>query len=108
MAGSDGADASSFAKDTLTTLGANLMEIAWGIFYSNEEEKALAEKSKAEVEAKLGKKIVTPIVSAKEFYPAEDYHQDYYKKNPLHYKFYRYGCGRDARLEAVWGKEEGS
>jgi peptide-methionine (S)-S-oxide reductase len=48
--------------------------------------------------------IVTEIQTATTFYPAEDYHQDYYKKNPIRYQYYRYTCGRDARLEALWGK----
>ncbi|NJM34080.1 MAG: peptide-methionine (S)-S-oxide reductase MsrA [Rhodomicrobium sp.] len=74
------------------------------IFYGNETEKALAEASKKRVAEKFGKAVETLILPASKFYPAEDYHQDYYQKNPLHYKFYRYGCGRDARLEAVWGK----
>lgn len=47
--------------------------------------------------------IVTPIRKAETFYPAEDYHQDYYKKNPIRYKFYRYSCGRDNRLDKLWG-----
>ena len=73
------------------------------VFFSNEKEKALAEASKQQVAAKLGQAVVTEILPAAEFYPAEDYHQDYYMKNPLKYKFYRYGCGRDARLETLWG-----
>jgi peptide-methionine (S)-S-oxide reductase len=76
------------------------------IFYGNEKEKELAEASKQQVAAKLGQAVATDILPAAEFYPAEDYHQDYYIKNPLKYKFYRYGCGRDARLEAVWGAKK--
>ncbi|MGF1621176.1 MAG: peptide-methionine (S)-S-oxide reductase MsrA [Rhodomicrobiaceae bacterium] len=73
------------------------------IFYGNEEEKKLAEESKKKIEEKLGKPVVTEILPEKTFYAAEDYHQDYYQKNPIRYKLYRYGCGRDARLEEVWG-----
>jgi peptide-methionine (S)-S-oxide reductase len=76
------------------------------IFYGNEKEKELAEASKQQVAAKLGQAVATDVLPATEFYPAEDYHQDYYIKNPLKYKFYRYGCGRDARLEAVWGAQK--
>ena len=76
-----------------------------GIFYHDEEQKRLAEESKQAVEksGRLGQPIVTEITPASEFYPAEEYHQDYYKKNPLRYKFYRYNCGRDQRLEELWG-----
>ncbi|BBM02116.1 peptide-methionine (S)-S-oxide reductase MsrA [Microbulbifer sp. GL-2] len=74
------------------------------IFYGSEEEKKLAEESKKKVEAELGKKVVTQINPAAKFYPAEAYHQDYYQRNPLRYKYYRYRCGRDQRLEEVWGK----
>ena len=76
------------------------------IFYHNEEQKKLAEASKAAlVKNKPFKgEIVTEVTSAPEFYRAEEYHQDYYKKNPQRYKLYRTGCGRDARLIALWGK----
>jgi peptide-methionine (S)-S-oxide reductase len=78
-----------------------------GIFYETEEQKRMAEESKAALEqsGRFNQPIVTPIVAASSFYPAEDYHQDYYKTNPLRYKFYRYGCGRDRRLEQVWRSE---
>ncbi|HUT40109.1 MAG TPA: peptide-methionine (S)-S-oxide reductase MsrA [Gammaproteobacteria bacterium] len=78
------------------------------IFYNTPEQKQLAEQSKAAlVELKPFKEpVVTGISAASTFYPAEDYHQDYYKKNPVRYKFYRYGCGRDQRLEELWGKPE--
>jgi peptide-methionine (S)-S-oxide reductase len=76
------------------------------IFYHDEEQHRLAEKSKKDVEAKLGKRVLTQIVPASEFYPAEDYHQDYYQKNPVRYRFYRYNCGRDRRLKDLWGTSE--
>lgn len=75
------------------------------IFYQNDEQKRLAEQSKATIEKQLGKTVVTAIRPAATFYAAEDYHQDYYKKNPLRYKYYRYSCGRDQRLEQLWGKK---
>ncbi len=77
------------------------------IFYSTEEEKHLAEASKQKVEARLKKTVATEIVPATEYYAAEGYHQDYYKKNAVRYKFYRWNCGRDQRLKAIWGAEAG-
>jgi peptide-methionine (S)-S-oxide reductase len=75
------------------------------IFYHSDEQKRLAEASKAKWEkAKpFRQAIVTPITPAAEFWPAEEYHQDYYKKNPVQYRFYVTGCGRYARLDQLWG-----
>jgi peptide-methionine (S)-S-oxide reductase len=68
------------------------------------EQREAAEASKAAAQQELGdKKIVTPILDAKAFWDAEDYHQDYYKKNPARYNFYRFSCGRNARVDAIWG-----
>ena len=79
-----------------------------GIFYLDEEQRQLAEKSKNELAARkvFAKPLITPILPAPAFYPAEDYHQDYYKKNPIRYRIYRGGSGRDQFLEKVWGKEK--
>ncbi len=76
------------------------------IFWYTEAQRALAEASKAKVaKTKPFKEpVVTPIVKAGDFWPAEEYHQDYYKKNPVRYKFYTSGCGRYARLDELWGK----
>ena len=78
------------------------------IFYHNEEQKRIAEESKKELEESgvFNKPIVTDIIKFEKFYPAEDYHQDYYKKNPIRYKYYRWHSGRDQFLERVW-KDDG-
>ena len=75
------------------------------IWYYNEEQRRLAEESKKALEKSHRFKgpIYTEITKATQFYPAEDYHQKYYQKNPLRYKFYRYNCGRDQRLKELWG-----
>ena len=76
------------------------------IFYHDEEQRALAEASKAAVEKRFEQPVATQIVPTGPFYKAEEYHQDYYMKNPVRYKFYRFNCGRDARLEQLWGKKD--
>jgi methionine-S-sulfoxide reductase len=77
------------------------------IFYHSPEQKKLAEESRDALAAsgRFTKPIATEIVQAGTFYPAEEYHQDYYLKNPIRYKFYRSGSGRDAYLDSVWGKD---
>jgi len=76
------------------------------IFYHDEEQKRLAEESKAALERSKPFKgpIVTMIVPATSFYPAEEYHQEFYKKNPVRYEYYRFTCGRDFRLKELWGE----
>jgi peptide-methionine (S)-S-oxide reductase len=80
------------------------------IFAHDPEQKRLAEGSKQALTdlKRFSKPVVTPILEAGPFWVAEDYHQDYYVKNPSKYQFYRWNCGRDAHLEAVWGKPPGS
>ncbi len=75
------------------------------IYTLDEEQLAAAEASSKEAMETLGKPIATVITPASMFYPAEDYHQNYYQKNPVRYRFYRLGCRRDARIEALWGAE---
>lgn len=78
------------------------------IFFANEEQKRAAVESKRRLQdsGRLKGDVVTPIVPFEAFYPAEDYHQDFYRKNPARYKMYRFGCGRDRRLVALWGKSD--
>ena len=80
------------------------------IFYADETQKQLALASKAAIEGsgRFQQKIVTEIVPASRFWPAETYHQQYHVKNPIRYKYYRYACGRDQRLEELWGPKKSS
>ena len=93
-----------FAKDRQFCDTGDMYRTA--IFVHDAAQLKLAEKSKKELEAsgKFSLPIQTEIVLATKFYPAEDYHQDFYLKNPAKYKFYRWNCGRDQRLEQIWGK----
>ena len=74
------------------------------IFYRDAQQKAEAEVSKAALEKRFGRAIATQILPAGPFFAAEQYHQDYARKNPVRYHFYRFNCGRDQKLESVWGK----
>jgi peptide-methionine (S)-S-oxide reductase len=80
-----------------------------GIFYHDEAQRRISEASKATLEKSkpFAQPIVTEITAATTFFPAEEYHQDYYKKNPIRYTYYRNGCGRDARLKQLWGDKAG-
>jgi len=79
------------------------------VFVANDEQRKIAEKTRQKVVEKFpGKKVVTPIIDATTFYPIkgdENYHQDFYKKSPVRYNFYRYRCGRDDRVHEIWGDE---
>lgn len=75
-----------------------------GIFYHDDEQKKLAEDSKEKVISMFKQPVATIIAPSSEFFPAEDYHQDYYIKNKTRYKLYRTGCGRDSRLKELWSK----
>lgn len=75
------------------------------IFVTNAEERKAAEAAATEASAILGMPVVTPILDYEEFWEAENYHQDYYKKNPIRYRAYRRGCGRDRRVQALWGEK---
>lgn len=76
------------------------------IFYQNDEQKTIYETSLSEIRQSkpFNKQIVTPIIAASDFYLAEEYHQDYYKKNPIRYSYYRASCGRDSKIEKLWGE----
>lgn len=79
------------------------------VFYHSDEQRRLALRSKQALESagRFKGPVVTEVVAASEFYPAEDYHQQYYKKNPIRYSYYRLSCGRDKRLKELWGDEAG-
>jgi peptide-methionine (S)-S-oxide reductase len=80
-------------------------EYRTAIFVHDAEQRRLAAESKERIEAQLKAPVYTEIVDAGPFYRAEEYHQDYHVKNPLRYKYYRWSCGRDQRLEQIWGKK---
>ena len=74
------------------------------VFVANELERSVAEASRAAAQEMIDNPIVTPILATGPFYAAEEYHQDYYTKNPIRYKFYRWNCGRNQRVKEVWGE----
>jgi peptide-methionine (S)-S-oxide reductase len=75
------------------------------IFVGDSAERQLALASKGALEKRFGRPLAVSVAAAAKFYRAEEYHQDYHTRNPLRYRFYRSGCGRDARLDAIWGPE---
>ena len=80
-----------------------------GIFFHSEQQRVLAEASKKQAQSRFAPRVVqTEITKAGAFYKAEDYHQDFHEKNPVRYKLYRFNCGRDQRLEELWGKTDKS
>jgi peptide-methionine (S)-S-oxide reductase len=80
-----------------------------GIFFHSEQQRTLAEAAKKQAQSRFAPRVVhTEITKASTFYKAEDYHQDYHEKNPVRYKLYRFNCGRDQRLEELWGKPDKS
>ena len=79
-----------------------------GIYFAGPEQEAAAKASLETYRARFDRPVLTEVEPAGPFYDAEGYHQDYYLTNPLKYKYYRYGCGRDARLKEVWGEEAGA
>jgi peptide methionine sulfoxide reductase msrA/msrB len=83
-------------------------EYSTAVFYLNEEQKRLATASKTKLDHSgiLDEPVTTPIIKVEEFFPAEDYHQEYYKTNSLKYHYYRFRCGRDQRLEELWGENQ--
>ena len=82
-------------------------QYATAVYAADAEQRDAAERSKAAVRERLGQPVATEVLDAGPFYRAEDYHQDYAATNPIRYRFYRYACGRDARLRQLWGEEAG-
>ena len=78
-----------------------------GIYYLNDEQQKLAAASLKSIKSKLNKPLATELKAASKFYPAEDYHQNYYQVNPVRYNYYRWSCGRDQRLKQLWGEQAG-